>query len=176
MNFKGMIGLAAVVFAASMGCVKTGTVAEKQPVASLAAYKSASISVDAPSEMKNSEKYKSDFNNALAMRLKEKRIFMDVTPDGGDVAIKVKITKMDTGSDVMRAVGPANSGASEVSATVELFDKESKAIGAFDVTGNSKKNVQTSVGGVNTAAMEDSTNKAIEAAAEEIALYLEKKR
>jgi hypothetical protein len=51
-----------------------------------------------------------------------------------------------------------------------------KAIGAFDVTGNSKKNVQTSVGGVNTAAMEDSANKAFEAAAEEIALFLEKKR
>lgn len=176
MKLRNVMGIAALVMAASLGCVKTGSVVEKQPVAGLSAYKSASITVEAPTDLKNAEQHKTGFVSALSAKLKEKRIFADVTPEGGDVSIKVSITKMDEGNTAMRAIGNANAGASEVSASVQLFEKGSKPIGAFDVTGNSKSNTQTSVGGVNTAAMEDSTKKAIDAAAEEIALYLERKR
>jgi hypothetical protein len=165
-----------IAITASLGCVKSGSVVEKQPVASLAAYKSATISVEAPADMKNVEQHKSGFVSALTARLKDKKIFMEVPPEGGDVSIKVTITKMDAGSTAMQALGNANNGAAEVTATVELFEKGSKSVGAFEVTGNSKKNSQVSINGVNTAAMEDSTRKAIDAAADEIALYLEKKR
>ncbi len=173
MNVRKMMMIASLLFATA--CVKSGSVAEKQPVASLAAYKSASVAVDVPSSMTNPEKYKSAFANALTLKLREKKIFTDVTTEGGEVAIKVKVTKLDQGNSGLTAVG-GNAGAAEIAASVELFDKENKAIGAFDVTGNSKKNMQTSVGGVNTAAMEDGATKAFEAAADEIVGYLEKKR
>src|SRR5262249_29165440 len=101
--------------------------------------------------------------------------FSDVVADGGDVVLKVKVTNVDGGNTAVVALA-GNAGSAEISASVELFDKASKPIGAFDVKGNSKKNVQTTVGGVNTAAMDDSTKKAFEAAADEIATYLETKR
>lgn len=168
--------VACVIALSAVACVKSGTVAEKQPVASLAAYKTAQLSVEVPGDMKNGEQQKVAFSSAISKRLKEKNIFTEVKPDGGDVAIKVKVTKVDAGSDAMKALGPANSGAAEVAVTVELADASAKSLGAFDVTGNSKKNVQTSVGGVNTAAMEDATAKALDAAADEIAEFLAKKR
>lgn len=167
---------AALVAVAAAACVKTGTVAEKQPVASLAAYKTAQLFIEVPADMKNGEQQKTAFSSAISRRLKEKNIFNEVKPDGGDVVLKVKITKVDGGSDEMRAIGLGNSGAAEVFVSVELADAQAKSLGAFDVTGNSKKQVQTTVAGVHTASMEDATGKALDAAADEIAEFLAKKR
>lgn len=167
---------AAFLAVAAVACVKTGTVAEKQPVASLASYKTAQLAIEVPADMKNGEQQKTAFSSAISRRLKEKNVFTEVKTDGGDVVLKVKITKVDTGSDTMRALGPANSGSAEVFVSVELADGAAKSLGAFDVTGNSKKNVQTSVAGINTSAMEDATGKALDAAADEIAEFLAKKR
>jgi hypothetical protein len=168
--------IAALLAVSAIACVKTGSVAEKQPVASLASYKTASLSIEVPGDMKNGEQQKTAFSSAIARRLKEKNIFTEVRPDGGELAIKVKVTKVDTGSDAMRALGSANAGSAEVFVSVELADTAAKSLGAFDVTGNSKKNVQTSVGGVNMAVVEDATGKALDAAADEIAEFLSKKR
>lgn len=173
--FRTKIG-AIVIALAAAACVKTGTVAEKQPVGSLAAYKTAQLSVEVPGDMKNGEQQKVAFSSAISKRLKEKNIFTEVKPDGGDVAIKVKVTKVDGGNEALRGLGGANSGSAEVMVSIELADASAKSLGAFDVTGNSKKNAQMSVGGVNTSAMEDATSKALDAAADEIAEFLSKKR
>jgi hypothetical protein len=170
------VGAGLLMLGASVACVKTGTVAERQPVASLAAYKTAALTVEAPPDLKNAERYKAGLSESLVARLTEKKVFERVAPGEGDVVIKVKITNVDTGSAAARAFMGANSGAAEVFATVELFDKQAKPIGAFDVTGNSKSNVQTKVNGVDASSVSDVTTKAVEAAAEEIALHLEKKR
>jgi hypothetical protein len=91
------------------------------------------------------------------------------------MTLRVKVTKVDSGNKGLQAMSAG--GDSDVSASVELFDtKQNKVVGAFDVTGNSKKNVNTSVGGVNTKAMEDTTNAALGAAGDEIVAYLEKHR
>src|SRR5690348_16187936 len=97
MTIRKTVAIAMVV-ASALGCVKTGTVAEKQPVASLSAYKSASVTVEVPSDLKNAEQHKTGFVNSLSAKLKEKKVFMDVAPEGGDVSIKVTITKVDEGN------------------------------------------------------------------------------
>jgi hypothetical protein len=172
---KKLVWIGMVAAALAVGCVKTGSVVERTPVSSLSAYKVAKLEVDVASEIKNAEQTKSEFHSAIAERLKGKKVFNDVVADGGDVFIKVKVTRVTEANKGLQALGPANSGSAEVYVTVEMTDKDGKAVGAFDVTGNSKKNVQTKVGGVNTAAMEDSTNKALGAAADEIAGYLAQK-
>lgn len=163
---------------AQTACVQKGTTAEKAPfTADLATYKSASIEVEIPSDVKNADTTKTQFQSQLGDKLKEKKIFAEVAPGGGDMTLRVKVTKVDGGNKGLQGLGPANSGSSEIAASVELFDtKQNKVVGAFDVTGNSKSNTQTSVGGVNTKAMEDTTGAAFGAAADEIVAYLEKKR
>ena len=175
---KRWIALLSLVLAAGSGvaCVKTGSTMEKAPfTADLATYKSASVEVDMPSDVKNADTSKTQFQSQIGDKLKEKKIFAEVAPGGGDMTLRVKVTKVDGGNKGLQAMTAG--GDSEVSASVELFDtKQNKVVGAFDVTGNSKTNTQTSVGGVNTKAMEDTTGAAFGAAADEIVAYLEKKR
>jgi len=175
---KRFIALTALVLAvgASVGCAKTGSVQEKTPMsADLASYKSASIEVDLPGDVKNADTTKTQFQSQLGDKLREKKIFAEVAAGGGDMTLRVKVTKVEGGNKGLQAMTAG--GDSEVSASVELFDtKQNKVVGAFDVTGNSKKNVNTSVGGVNTKAMEDTTGAALGAAADEIVAYLDKHR
>jgi hypothetical protein len=175
---KRWIALLTLVLAGAVGCAKTGSVQERTPLtADLATYKSASIEVDIPQEVKNADTAKTHFQSQIGDKLREKKIFAEVAPGGGDMTLRVKVTKVDGGNKGLQALGPSNSGDAEVSMSIELFDsKQNKVVGAFDVTGNSKKNMQTSVGGVNTKAMEDTTDAAFGAAADEIVAYLEKHR
>jgi hypothetical protein len=175
---KRWIALLSLVLAAAAGtgCAKTGSVQEKTPLtADLATYKSASIEVDIPSDVKNADTTKTQFASQLGDKLREKKIFAEVSAGGGDMTLRVKVTKVESGNKGLQAMSAG--GDSEVSASVELFDtKQNKVVGAFDVTGNSKKNVNTSVGGVNTKAMEDTTGAALGAAGDEIVAYLDKHR
>lgn len=158
-----------------VGCAKTGSVQEKAPLTQdLAAYRSAAVSVELPPSVKNAEQHKVAMASGLTDRLREKKIFAEVVTENADLAIKIVVTSVDEGSALARGIGPAAGGDAQVAASVDLFDtKQGKSVGAFDVTGNSKKNVQSSVGGVNTAAVEDSTGRALGAAADEIVAYLE---
>lgn len=175
---KRWIATISVVLAFGAGCAKTGSVTEKQPLTQdLSSYRSASIEVDMPSSVKNAETEKTSFVSTIGEKLRERKIFAEVLPGGADMTLRVKVTSLDSGDKGLQALGPSAGGDSQVQASVELFDtKQNKAIGAFDVAGNSKKNTQMSVGGVNTAAMEDTTARALAAAADEIAAYLEKHR
>jgi hypothetical protein len=152
-------------------------VQEKVPLTQdIGAYKSAAVEVEVPSGMKNGDTQKTAFATMLGDRLKDKKLF-EVMPNGADLTLRVKVTSVEAGNKLAQAMGPSAGGDAEVAASVELFDtKQNKSVGAFDVTGNSKKNVQTTVGGVNTAAMEDTTNRALGAVADEIVAYLEKHR
>jgi hypothetical protein len=169
--------LTTLILAASLaiGCAKTGDVQEKVPLtADITTYKTASVEVTIPTSVKNAETQKTAFAGTISDKLREKKLFGDVTAGGGELTIKVNVTNVDEGSKLALAAG---GGKSEVSATVDLFDtKRQQSIGQFDVKGNSKKDVHTSVGGVDTQAMEDTTGKALGAAADEIANYLDKHR
>lgn len=152
----------AVLAALSFACAKPGTVVEKTPVADLGAYQSASISVDVDPSVDNPDVQKSQLSGFVEKDLKEKSLFANVVPDGGDLAIKIKIAKLDKPS----LLAPET----DMSGSVELFDsKAGKAVGAFDVTGSSKRNTSTSINGVNTNTGEDARKRALQAAAEQIA-------
>jgi hypothetical protein len=164
--------------ALGLGCAKTGSVQERAPLTQdIATYRSAAVEVDIPTSVKNAETQKTAFATMIGDKLREKKIFAEIVPTSGELTLRVKVTAVEQGNKMAQAMGPGAGGDSEVAATIDLFDaKQNKSVGAFDVTGNSKKNTQTSVGGVNTAAMEDTTGRALGAAADEIVAYLEKHR
>jgi len=177
MKIRLLLTAAVLSLTSVAACAKTGNVTEKTPVTQdLGVYRTASISVDVPKDVKNSDKHQSTFGSALADKLKSRHLF-EVAPDGGDLVVKVKVTSVDDGSAVLRGLGSGSAGDAKVAATVDLFDtKQSKSVGSFDVVGNSSKNFHSSVGGVDTAAIEDATGRAIGAAADQIADFLEKHR
>jgi hypothetical protein len=156
--------------------VQKGSVNEKVPMtASLSSYKTASVEVNIPDSVANSAKVKQQMNDAVTAKLRAANLFSDVPMSGGDMTVKVNITNVEGGNKAAQAISPVNGGDAEVAATVELFDtKQSKVVGAFDVTGNSKSNSSLSVGGVNMKAVDDTTNTACGAAADQITDYLTK--
>jgi hypothetical protein len=160
-----------IVLVALAGCAKTGTVVEKTPVTQdLSAYHSASIAVEVDASIENPDVQKSQLSTFLEKNLRDKKLFSDVVADGGDLAIKIKITKLDKPTTIAGVPG----GSSDMSGSVELFDsKASKAIGAFDVTGTSSRSTSTSIGGVNTNTGEDPRKRALQAAADQIAEFIE---
>jgi hypothetical protein len=160
-----------VVAMACAGCVTTGTVKEKAPLtADLATFKSASIELDLPDSVKNADTVKTQFQSQLGDKLRAKSIFAQVSPGGGDMAIRVRVLKVDTGNEAVHATGLG--GDAEVSMNVDFVDvKQDKVVGTLFVTGNSKHQVKTIA---NDA--EDTTATALGAAGDEIVAYLEKHR
>ena len=70
---------------ALIACVKTGGVAERQPVASVASYKSASVSITSmPSDLQDANDRKGELREALIERLNEEHVFGSIVPEGGD--------------------------------------------------------------------------------------------
>lgn len=158
----------------AFGCVQKGSVKEREPLtADLARYKTASVEVDMPTDAKNAETTKTHFQSDLGKKLKDAKIFSDVAPGGGDMIVRVKVTKVDRGNEGMQATGfMANAGAAEVKATVELVDvKQDKVVGSFYVSGNSKSNVRTTADDLDDAALT-----ALGAAGDQIVDYLDKHR
>jgi hypothetical protein len=170
------LGVVALVCAGLLGagCVQKGSVNEKQAfTAGLSSYKTASVEVVIPDSVANSAKVKQQMADAVVAKLRGASLFSDVPMSGGDMTVKVNITNVDAGSKAAQAI--TGGGDAEVAATVDLFDtKQSKVVGSFDVTGNSKQNSSMTVGGVNMKAVDDTTNTACGAAADQIADYLSK--
>lgn len=162
---------ALLVLVALAGCAKTGTVVEKTPVTQdLSAYHSVTIAVEVDASIENPDVQKSQLSTFLEKDIRDKKLFADVVADSGELAIKIKITKLDKPMTIAGVPG----GQSDMEGTVELFDaKQSKSVGAFDVTGTSKRNTSTSIGGVNTNTGEDPRKRALQAAADQIAEFIE---
>lgn len=170
MKMLARLGAVALVCA---GCVQKGSVNERQPfTAHVSDYKTASVEVVIPDSVTNSAKVKQQMADAVTAKLRGASLFSDVPMTGGDMTVKVNITNVDAGSKAAQALSSTNGGDAEVAATVELFDaKASKVVGAFDVTGNSKSDSSVHVGGLNMKAVDDTTNTACGAAADQIADY-----
>lgn len=97
----------------------------------------------------------------------------DVVAEGGDLTLKITINKLDKPMSIAGVPG----GESDTTASVDLFDsKASKSVGAFDISATSKRSTSTSVGGVNTKTGDDPRKRALEAAADQVASYIEKHR
>ncbi len=165
---------AAVVLALALaaGCVKKGDVTERTPVGDLGAYGATAVSVEVPDKVKDSAKHQQNLTNALVERLRKKG-FDVVATDAAAMIVKVKVTDVDEGSSLAAGLN-ASGGDAKVAMSVDLVaQKEThKSLGSFDVTGNSKSNTSTSIGGVNTKAIEDRASTAMEAAADQIADFL----
>lgn len=157
-----------------VGCANTGTVTEKSPVTQdLGAYRTATIAVTLAPDIENPDVFKSQLGTALGERLKEKKLFAEVVADGGDLMLKININKLDKPMSLAGIPG----GESDTTATIELVDsKAAKSVGSFDITATSKRNMSTSVNGVNTKTGDDPRKRALEAAADQIASYIEKHR
>ncbi len=160
--------MAALVLALAGGCAKKGEVVEKTPVADLGPYAQTAVAVDVPTTIKNSAQAQQTLTNALVERLRKKG-FDVVATDAATMIIKVHVSEVDGGNSGAAALG-GSAGEAKATMSVDLVaQKENKSLGSFDVSGNSKKDMNTSIGGVNTSAMEDRSGRALEAAADQIA-------
>ena len=169
---KKGFAIAALFLALAAGCVKKGDVNERTPVADLGAYGQTAVAVEVPDKVKDSAKHQQNLTNALVERLKKKG-FDVVATDAALMTVKVKVTDVDEGNALAAGMG---GGDAKVSMSVDLVAKDQKNLGSFDVTGNSKSNAHTSIGGVDTKAIEDRASTAMEAAADQIADFLGSKR
>jgi len=159
--------------ALSGGCIKKGSVSEGIPLsAKVSSYKSASIAVTAPPGTKNVEVLRTELTN----KVREAGLVSEVVDTGGELGIMLTVKKLDEGSAGLTAMA-GNAGSAEVIVDVKFADtKESKDVGQITVTGNSKRNGQVSVNGINTAAASDQTNIAYAEAAIQIVEYLKQHR
>lgn len=173
-----VLGSMAVALVLSAGCAKKGTVAEGAPMTqSISAYKTAALKIEGQMGEKNSGKNQDAFKAALAKGLKEKNIFADLGADeaASDLVIKVSTSKVDEGSALGAGLGTG--GDAEVALDIQFMDtKQGKSIGKIAVSGNSKKDVSVTAGGVNTDAVADRTSRAFAAAANQVVEYLDKHR
>jgi len=157
-----------------VGCANASTVTEKSPVTQdLSAYRTATIVVTVSDGVDKPDAFKSLLGTFLDAKLKEQKLFADVVAEGGDLTLKVNITKLDKAASI--AGIPA--GETDATASVELFDaKASKALGAFEITASSRQSSNVSVNGVRTTAADDPRNRAIRATSDRIAAYIETHR
>lgn len=157
-----------------VGCANAATVTEKSPVTQdLGAFHTATVAVTVAPGIENPDVFKSQLTTFVESRLKEKKLFTEVVAEGGDLTLKITINKLDKPMSIAGVPG----GESDTTASVELFDaKASKSVGAFDISATSKRNTSTSVGGVNTKTGDDPRKRALEAAADQVASYIEKHR
>jgi hypothetical protein len=173
-----MRSMLALVVLGLVGCAHTGDVVERTPVTGpLSSYGTLQVTV-MPSDpgAVNASKNADYLRVALVNKLKEAKIFNDVTgPEAqGQLNLKVTMLAADGGS----ALKAMTSGSdAKVSLAVDLQQAaDGKSLGQFDVSGNSSSNTRVSVGGVNTDAMSDQTPKALDAAVDQIVQYLSKKK
>lgn len=161
-------------------CAKTGTVeASAPPAQKISSYKTVVVLVTS-TESKNSEKNVAALRDATGAKLREAGIFSEVLGEekkaDAELALSLTIAKVDEGSQAMRAMGGGGDAEVEVSADLLDVKQGNKSIGQFKVTGNSKKDVHTSVGGLDTSAVENTTGRALAAAADQVVEYMKKNR
>lgn len=156
-----------------VGCAHSA-LSEKSPVTQdLSTYRTATIAVTVVPGVDNPDGYKSLLGTFLESSLKEKKLFVDVVPDGGDLTVRVNITKLDKPFKI----AGVPTGESDAAVSVELFDaKANKALGSFDISADSKKDVRVRLDGVDTTTGDDPRNRAVRAASEAIATYIQKHR
>src|SRR5688572_20234700 len=83
------------------------------------------------------------------------------------LALRVSLVSLDTGSEVARTMNVG--GEAEMKVTCELVELGTdKAIGSFSATGNSSRQVRTSINGVDTGIADDLTGRAITATADQV--------
>jgi hypothetical protein len=160
-------------------CVKTGSVKEVQPFAGkVSSYETAVIWVTAAQP--DLEAHVPSVVKSFSGQLAESKLFPAVSMSEGpategDLQLKLVIAKLDEGSAAARSFNMG--GEAVITIDVELTDiGEQKAVGKFQVEGNSSRTSETTVGGVNTKWFDNLTNRAIVAAGEQIIEYLEGKQ
>jgi hypothetical protein len=166
MSFRAlMLGLVLTA-----GCANSGTVTEKSPVTQdLGAYRTASIAVTVAPGIENPDVYRSQLGTFLEESLMEQKLFDKLVADGGDLQLKITVTKLDK----PLSLGGVPAGETDATSTIELYDtKASKSVGNFDINASSKQAVKTSVNGVNTRTGEDPRKRALQSSADGIAKYI----
>ncbi len=155
------------------GCVKKGDVTEASPIlVSVSTFKTASVTLTAPPEANTAGLLKA----SLMSKLRESKLFADVPEEGGELVIQLNVKSIDKGSALATQLA-GNAGAAEVTLEVTFIaSTDKKTIGQVFVSGNSKQDSSTTIGGIDTRLGSDQTARAYAAAADQVVEYLSKHR
>jgi hypothetical protein len=122
--------------------------------------------------------FSDQLNSAITKKVTEGQRFKSVSNakvEGPALEMRVTIVNRIDGSRAMRMMNMG--GEAEFVCKAELVDTTTQAsLGAFDVTGNSSRTSQTSIGGVNTSWFDSLDGRAMLAVAEQIDDFLAKKK
>jgi hypothetical protein len=149
------------------GCVKTGSVVEQQPLAQKLP-KTATVGVIV--KVMNPE-WQVDADHLKEGLHKELAAHGWKYGDNPDFMFEVTLTEFDKGSKDARMFTGA--GEAELRTDVVLTPREGAVAAKLAVTGNSKRQSSTSVGGFNTAWADSLPARAVRATIEQISEYLQ---
>lgn len=159
--FAGVLGVAVLT-----GCVKTGSVLEHQPLATgVLRNKTVGIVVNAPNPdwQQDAGKFKEGLFAALA------QIGWKYS-EQPDVIFDITWTDFDKGSKGARMFNVG--GEAELHMGVIIRSPDGAVLAKLGITGNSKRQSSTTVGGYNTSWGDSLPDRAVRAAIEQISEYL----
>jgi hypothetical protein len=149
------------------GCVKTGSVVEQQPLAQKLPKTSTVgvvVKVMNPEWQVDADHLKEGLHQELAARGWK-------YGDNPDFMFEVTVVEFDKGSK--GAVMFTGTGDAELHADVVLKSRDGNVAAKLAVTGNSKRQSSTTVGGFNTAWADSLPARAVRATIEQISEYLQ---
>jgi hypothetical protein len=154
-------------------CVKTGSVAVKKPIAKESLpppERSVAVVVNNPDP--EWQRDADGLRDGLLAAFHEKKWWK---PGGEpDATFEITLTDFDKGNKAARMF--AGTGEAELRASVVIRGKDGAEIGAFDVTGNSRRQSSVTVGGYNTSWGDSLPGRAVHATVEQIVEQVEASR
>ena len=160
--------LSAIVLGIALltGCVKTGSVVEQQPL-SQKLPQSATVGVVVKNTNPDWAEDADHLKEGLHKELSEKGWKYGDQPD---YVFEITFVEFDKGSKGARMFGAG--GEAELHTLLEVKAKDGKTVAKLAVTGNSKRQSSTTVGGFNTSWADSLPARAVRATIEQITEYL----
>jgi Domain of unknown function (DUF4410) len=153
-----------------VACVKTGSVTVKQAMKPIPNEKTVAVTVKNPNP--DWQKDADNLRDGLMGAFKDKKWWQSgPTPDA---TFEITLTAFDKGNKAERMF--AGTGEAELQAEVVVKSSGGDTLGAFAVTGNSKRQSHTRIGGYDTSWGDSLPGRAVEATIDQIVDYLEQNR
>ena len=153
-----------------VACVKTGSVAEKQPLAKIPAGKTMNVVVKNPEP--DWQRDADALREGLLQRISDEK-WWKAAPQP-DVLVEITLTDFDKGNKAARMF--AGTGEAELKADVVFKTSDGTVLGALAVTGNSRRKSTVSVGGFDTSWADSLPGRAVNATIDELVEYLASRR
>jgi Domain of unknown function (DUF4410) len=152
-----------------LGCASTGGVTATQPLAGPLSNQAVQFEVVSASDA--TAKYDDALKASLEAGFRDAGVFPNVG-EPGDLQMKVTIASFDEGDDMKRNLNLG--GEAEIALQVTITDNGGATLAQLTVTGNSARQGETKINGVNTKIGDSLPSRALKAAVEQLVDYVKR--